>query len=74
MKTGDLVKYSWPKFLGPVHDSFNKGIGTVLSVRVWKDPGAPDRNCGVSVTVAWDNGTIEDIEDDELEVVAYVDG
>ncbi len=71
MKAGDLVKYYWPKFLGKMDESFDKGMGTVLSVRVWKDPGAPDRNCGVSVTVAWDTGIIEEIEDDELEVIMY---
>ena len=69
MKAGDLVKYYWPKFLGEMHDSFDKGIGTVLSVDIWKAPGAPDRNFGVSVTVAWDSGIVETVEEDELKMI-----
>ena len=66
-REGDLVKYRWPSFLGPMHEEFDKGVGLVTKVEAWHDKGAPDRNFGVSVTVLWSNGNVEVYEEDELE-------
>ena len=68
MKIGDLVKYHWPKWLGPLHSSFEKGIGVVVAIDSWADEGAPDRNFGVNVSVLWSDGLIKNYEEDELTI------
>ncbi len=66
MRIGDLVKYHWPHWLGPMDPSFDKGFGVVVSIESWIDKGAPDRNFGVTVSVLWHDGKIENYEADEL--------
>ena len=75
MKAGDLVKYRWPSFLGPMHESFCKGIGVVVEgPRFWEDPNSDGRNVGCTVLVSWPDGTLGTHEDDELEVVNHDKG
>ena len=67
MKPGDLVRYQWPSFLGELSETvLEKGIGIVLEVEAWSDPGSPERNVGVSVDVLWPDGSINTCQDDEL--------
>ena len=71
MSPGDLVTYYWPSFLSRIKDSeVDKGVGIVIEVRVWKDPGAPDRNCGVDVFVQWPSGEYGSYQEDELRLVS----
>ena len=70
LSEGDLVKYHWPSFLGQLDGTaHDKGIGVVLKVETWADPGAPERNCGVHVVVHWSNGTFQTYEEDELKLL-----
>ena len=73
MKKGDLVRYNWPRFLGELHEDFSKGVGIVLSVNMWQDAGAPERNCGVNVEVHWSTGEVGIYEEDELEYCDRLD-
>jgi hypothetical protein len=70
MTAGDLVEYNWPRALGDLPDPYQKGVGIVVSVKVWQDSGAPDRNFGVTVSVMWPDGTLEQYEEDELALVS----
>ena len=74
MISGDLVRYVWPTCLGRLDDHaytiHDKQIGIVIDVKAWKDSGAPDRNFGVSVVVQWADSSINDYEEDELEVIS----
>ena len=69
MKSGDLVENHWPRALGDLPDQYQRGVGVVLSVKSWRDSGAPDRNFGVTVTVMWSDGTVSGCEEDELRYV-----
>ena len=55
--------------MGKMHSSFESGVGVVIFSEVWKDPGAPDRNCGVHVHVLWSDGNVKVYEDDELTLI-----
>ena len=41
-------------------------IGTAITVEVWRDSGAPDRNVGVRVQVMWSDGSLTWVEEDDL--------
>lgn len=70
MKKGDLVRYCGSDFLEPEIQRTGFETGIVLEdPKVWKDSGAPDRNCGVNVLVLWSDGQISSYEEYELEVV-----
>ena len=63
MKVGDLVRYIEPtRRLWPE-------IGIVTKVHPWTDPGAPDRNFGITIHVLWPDGDIASHDECDLEVI-----
>ena len=74
MISGDLVRYAWPSYLGRLDLEHartpHNNIGIVIDVKAWKDSGAPDRNFGISVIVQWSDGSINNYEEDELEIIS----
>jgi len=67
VKVGDLVKYAHPDSFDDCEDQ----IGVVVEVNSWVDKGAPDRNFGVHVLVAWPNGLIETFDEYEIDIIEH---
>lgn len=65
MQVGDLVRY----IDGIVKDRWPEA-GVVTRVHPWVDPGAPDRNFGVTIGVFWPDGAVADHDECELEVIS----
>ena len=78
MHVGDIVTTVWSetdaaaRSCGFSDNDIPCRYGIVIGVEPWVDKGAPDRNFGVIINVLWPDGTYDEWEDCELEIVSSI--